>query len=346
MIGMDFELAPLSRDDISRLADLFNAHSMAIAGTRRALIDADGELRTARYIPTAAEVWIAKTDDHKLAGHAFSICKPPHVVVEFGITMHPHFQGQGLAEVLLNHVENNAYRIGHLFPPGARVVFQTTVLEADTAARIVLAASGYAIAREWVHFELTLSSSPPINAPDGVTIRVIDPLLDWPAVGAVMDAAFADHWGEMGAQVRTLMESDGKVEDPEETSEEGVEDDPYSNSPGLCFVAEDGGEVIGSCLCNERTIEWPDSGKLGSLSVRRDYRRRGVGQALVATALAEFHRRGIRRVITDTDNASFTGANRLYPRFGFTPYRYEHVFEKVLRPGIEWRALTPDGLVK
>lgn len=335
----------LSPETIPRIVALINAHSLATVGTRRALIDADGELRTARYIPAAAEMWIAGTDDHQLAGHAFSLCKPPHVVVEFGITIDPRFQGQGVAEILLGREENYASRMGHLFPPGARVVLQTTVLEADTDARNLLAAGGYAIAREWVHFELTLSTSPPISVPDGVNIRVMDPRRDWPAVGAAMDVAFADHWGEMGAQVRTLMEPDAGADDPVASDEGDDEDDPYSNSLGLCFVAEANGEVIGSCLCNERTVEWPDSGKLGSLSVRRDYRRRGVGQALVATALAEFHRRGIWRVITDTDNASFTGANRLYPRFGFHPYRYEHVYEKELRPGIEWRALTPDGLV-
>jgi ribosomal protein S18 acetylase RimI-like enzyme len=81
------------------------------------------------------------------------------------------------------------------------------------------------------------------------------------------------------------------------------------------------------------------------LSVLRPYRRSGVGRALTAAALAEFYRRGIRRVITDTDNASFTGANRFYPRFGFRPYRYEHVYEKKLRDGVEWRVLSPDDLV-
>jgi predicted N-acetyltransferase YhbS len=197
-----------------------------------------------------------------------------------------------------------------------------------------------------VHFELSLAEAPAVDLPNGVTVRRMDPRFDWPAVGAVMDVAFADHWGEMGPQVRTLLEDEEaeEIEDEAEDEDE-IEDDPYSNSLGLCFVAEANEEVIGSCLCNARTIEWPDSGKLGSLSVLRPYRRAGVGRALTAAALVEFHRRGIRRVITDTDNASFTGANRFYPRFGFRPYRYEHVYEKELRAGVEWRVLSPDDLV-
>lgn len=345
MNDLNFNLKPQSLEDKPRVADLFNAHSMAITGTGRALIDADGDLRTARYISAAAEQWILSVKDNSIVGHAFVLSKPPHVVVEFGITLHPDLHAAEWGRALLDHVEASTLNMTHRFPIGARVVLQTTVLEHDTTMQGLLARAGYVRQREWVHYELTVAERPVVELPDGVTIRVMNPRVDWPAVGAVMDAAFADHWGEMGAQARTLMEPDETAEEPEDASEEEMEDDPYSNSLGLCFVAETNGEVIGSCLCNERTIEWRDSGKLGSLGVRREYRRLGVGQALTATALAEFHRRGIRRVITDTDNASFTGANRLYPRFGFRPYRYEHVFEKELRPGIEWRALTPDDLI-
>ena len=227
-------------------------------------------------------------------------------------------------------------------PEGARVVLQTAVLADDRALIDALHGRGFAQAREWVHFEALPAKAPVVELPQGVTIREMDQRFDWLAVGAVMDAAFADHWGEMGPHMRTLLEEDETNEAiadvVEDEEDEEVEDDPSSNSLGLCFVAEADGQVIGSCLCNARTVEWPDSGKLGSLSVLRPYRRLGVGRALTATALAEFHRRGIQRIITDTDNASFTGANRLYPRFGFRPYRYERVFEKELRAGVEWRA--------
>ena len=52
----------------------------------------------------------------------------------------------------------------------------------------------------------------------------------------------------------------------------------------------------------------------------------------------------IRRVITDTDSDGFTGAYRLYQRFGFVPYRFEDVYEKEIRPGVEWRVMSADEL--
>ena len=342
---MEYTIRPAYPADNAALASLINAHSQHVVGTNRALIDGDGDLRTARYISGAAERLIVEVDG-KRAAFAYAHCPAPHVVVETALIMPPDAQTAGLAEALLGELEACARRWVDQAPPGARVVQQATVLSDDAFMRQQLEACGFHPAREWVHFELELTEAPVANLPPGVTLRVMDPRRDWPAVGAVMDAAFADHWGEMGPDVRTLLEENEPDEDmvegsEEEAREEEEADDPYSNSLGLCFVAEAEGQVIGSCLCNERTIEWPDAGKLGSLSVLRAYRRLGVGHALTAAALAEFHRRGNGRVITDTDNASFTGANRLYPRFGFRPYRYEHVLEKELRAGHEWRRLSP-----
>ena len=345
---MKYQLLPLEPSDTLVLVDLINTHAMRVVGTRRALVDADGDLRTARYIPGAATQLVCRTADDRIAAHVWWISRPPHVVVEMGLTVHPDFDLTDVGNILLEEVETRARATFGLAPDGACIVLQTTILDADMAAQALLVERGFARVREWVHFELSLAEAPAIDLPEGVTIRPMDPSVDWPAVGAVMDAAFADHWGEMGPQVRTLLEEDDaeEIEDQDEDEiEDEIEDDPYSNSLGLCFVAEANGNVIGSCLCNARTIEWPDSGKLGSLSVLRPYRRSGVGRALTAAALVEFQRRGTRRVITDTDNASFTGANRFYPRFGFRPYRYEHVYEKKLRVGVEWRILSSDDLV-
>ena len=91
-------------------------------------------------------------------------------------------------------------------------------------------------------------------------------------------------------------------------------------------------------LGNERTVEWPDSGKVGSVTVRRPFRRRGLATALLLHAFAAFRRHGIRRVITDTDSESFTAGPVLYERVGMREFRRELVLERELRPGEELRA--------
>jgi GNAT superfamily N-acetyltransferase len=78
---------------------------------------------------------------------------------------------------------------------------------------------------------------------------------------------------------------------------------------------------------------------VGSLSIRRPFRRRGIARALLLHAFGEFYRRDVRRVITDTDSASFTGANQLYVQVGMSVFRHEDTYEKVLRIGRELRVL-------
>lgn len=341
----EIRLRPALPSDAAEIGDVINAHSLATVSTRRMLFDADGKLRTARYIPSAAHQVIACAIDERALAHIYWISRRPHVVVEFGCTIHPDYQSATLGQTLLDYLQDNAGQILELAPQNARIVLQTTMLADDAFMRHLLLTRGFQKVRDWVHFELRLDDAPRVETSEGIIIREMDPRVDWPAVGEAMDAAFADHWGEMSAERRTLLEEDDDSADGEDEPEsDELRDDPYSNSLGLCFVAESSGMVIGSCLCNAQTIEWPDSGKLGSLSVLREYRRLGVGRALTATALAEFHRRGVRRIITDTDSASFTGANRLYQSFGFEPYRYEQVWELELRPGVEWRALATEDL--
>ena len=86
-------------------------------------------------------------------------------------------------------------------------------------------------------------------------------------------------------------------------------------------------------LGNERTVEWPDSGKVGSVSVRRPFRRRGLATALLLHAFAAFRGHGIRRVVTDTDSESFTAGPALYERVGMRQYRQELIYEREVRPG-------------
>jgi GNAT superfamily N-acetyltransferase len=297
---------------------VINAHSLAAAGTRRALVDDHGVLTLARYVPGDASWAVAD------GGAAFHVSGPPHVVHEIGVF--------GSSRQLLEWAEGRAQEDTPA-PEGARVVLQSTVLEQDRSARSLLVDSGYAVVRTWTHLEIELDAAPPEPLwPEGVSVRPFDPEREWPAVGAALDEAFVDHWGYVPA------DEDDDEEDTED--DDDGEDDPYSNSRDFCFVAWAGGEVAGVLLGNECTVEWPDSGKVGSVSVRRPFRRRGLATALLLHAFAAFHGHGIRRVITDTDSESFTAGPALYERVGMRQYRHELVYEKEVRPGRELRALS------
>jgi mycothiol synthase len=75
-----------------------------------------------------------------------------------------------------------------------------------------------------------------------------------------------------------------------------------------------------------------DMGFIDELSVRRPWRRLGVGMALLRAIFAAFYRRGVTTVGLGVDAANLTGATRLYERAGMRVYSEWDVYEKTLRP--------------
>jgi ribosomal protein S18 acetylase RimI-like enzyme len=98
----------------------------------------------------------------------------------------------------------------------------------------------------------------------------------------------------------------------------------------LWWVAWDGAEVAGSLLA----FESPLGGYIDSLFVRRPWRGRGLGRALLREAFAELRRRGFPRACLGVDSENPTGAMGLYGSVGMRPKRGAHlVFEKDLPSG-------------
>jgi amino-acid N-acetyltransferase len=67
-------------------------------------------------------------------------------------------------------------------------------------------------------------------------------------------------------------------------------------------VADAGGRVIG---CGALMIEWDNLAEIKSLAVVRRYQRRGLGQRLVKSCLAEARRLGIGQVFALTSSPRF-----------------------------------------
>jgi ribosomal protein S18 acetylase RimI-like enzyme len=114
-------------------------------------------------------------------------------------------------------------------------------------------------------------------------------------------------------------------------------DDPYDEwehwsfgrddfDPTLWFLAAEGDEVAGIALCRPHDTR-RDAGWISILGVRRPWRRRGLGRALLLHSFAEFARRGCTRVELGVDAESLTGANRLYESAGMRVIRRFDIYE-------------------
>jgi ribosomal protein S18 acetylase RimI-like enzyme len=71
------------------------------------------------------------------------------------------------------------------------------------------------------------------------------------------------------------------------------------------------------------------------LGVRRPWRKRGLGLALLHHSFNEFYRRGKRKVGLGVDAQNLTGALRLYEKAGMHVDQAYDTYEKELREGTE-----------
>jgi ribosomal protein S18 acetylase RimI-like enzyme len=150
--------------------------------------------------------------------------------------------------------------------------------------------------------------------PEGVTARPFRPG-DERTFYDVHQETFEDHW-------------------------EHTEPDPYDEwahwllqppvfEPDLWLIAEEDGEPAGIEI-NHPRLEMPGVGWVELLGVRRAWRRRGLGRALLLQAFKEFRARGFREVGLGVDAASLTGATRLYESVGMRVTAQFDLYEKQL----------------
>ena len=91
-------------------------------------------------------------------------------------------------------------------------------------------------------------------------------------------------------------------------------------------MIRDGGEIAALARCEPML----GGGSVGMLAVRKPWRRRGLGRALLLHAFREFRRRGFERASLGVDSENPTGATRLYESVGMR-VESEHVtFERAL----------------
>jgi len=223
------------------------------------------------------------------------------------VYVHPDYRDRGLGERLLEWSERRGVaRVA----PATELRLGQVVTSGDASGRRLLESRGYEPVRTYWRMTLALDERPPPPAwPEGVRVRTFDQERDTRAVYGLVQDAFRDnerHTAESFEEWQAFMI------------------DREAFEPGLWFIAEAAGEIVGCVLCPN----YEDEGWIRQLAVARDWRRRGLGTALLRQAMAEFSRRGRRELGLVVDSWNRTGAKEMYERAGMTVAR-EHVrYEK------------------
>jgi mycothiol synthase len=237
----------------------------------------------------------------------------------------PWYEGFGIGTYLLTWGERRAEKALEEVPADLRVAPQVGTYREASKAKKLFEDMGYERMRSSYTMRINLEA--PLATPEwpaGIILRIFNPETDLEAVYRAVEESFSDHYGH----VDTPFEEGLQRFKYFMTGYEGFD-------PTLWFMAMDGEEVAGVCLCRKHGYDNPDIGYINTLGVRRPWRKRGIGLALLRHSFGEFYRRGQRGAGLGVDAENLTGALRLYENAGMYVHRAFDRFEKEIRPGRE-----------
>lgn len=316
----------VTMDDLHTATVLFNTASRWLTGGDMATVEDIRAEWESPYINLPTDTMACFLPEGNPVAYAeFWDQKEPHVNYIGWVSVHPDYQESGLDEQLMAWLAMRARENMDKAPEGARVTLQRSIVSNQTCAKESLASFGFEQVRTYYRMQITLDARPPEPVlPDGIVIRSISGQEEQRAAIYAHYDSFKDHFGHTDEPFEAFYQRRMYF----------VESDPH-HDPSLWFIAQAGDEIAGVSLCSPFISEDPDQGWVGILGVRRPWRKRGLGLALLHHSFAEFYRRGKPRVGLGVDASSLTGATRLYERAGMRVTRHYDLYELELRPGYE-----------
>jgi len=246
--------------------------------------------------------------------------------------VHPDHVGRGLGTALLDWARQRAAAQVPKAPVDARVTFVTHVGAGHEPSETLMRNAGFELTRYFIDMGIEFSEAPAApQIPDGVSIRVVDPSSDIPALADAVRDSFRDHYGFVETpQQRQIDQLNHWASAP-------------SHDPALWWVAVSGGEIVGFNLCDPSSEGNDEVGHVATLGVVREYRRRGLGRALLLIAFNAFYDRGKKGASLGVDADSLTGATRLYEGVGMRAGARYSTWEIEIRSGVEMATLDIQG---
>jgi len=289
----DVTIRDATRADAAAIADLLNAHSLALFGEldlTAATVESWFEL------PRVVWFGIAERGE-EIVGYADVQQSEERADVDARVV------ADAAALPLLQSCVENAR-------PDAPVWGYAS--STDEAVALAYRALEFTVIRHsfTMRIELTDESAAPEWPADIEVLPWRDG--DDPAFHAALQETFADHFGFSATAYGEWLHS--------------IDAQPHTDR-SLWYLARAGDEVAAVAQCS-----WHDSGDrtfgvVHELGVCSPWRRRGLGLALLRHLFAEFRARGATRVGLGVDAENTSGAVRLYERAGMSQVRRNDTWE-------------------
>lgn len=238
-----------------------------------------------------------------------------HYDLRGDLYIHPENKGLGIGEALLRAMETRAQEHVPIAPSDKRVFIRIALDQKDETGKTIFTDQGYTPVRYYWRMEIVLEEVPPTpQLPAGLAFRPFEKDAQAEAVWEARNEAFADHWGSHALTYKEFAEHN--FDNPE-------------YDPALWSVIWDGDEVAAFSVNHFKMgIGW-----VHTLGVRRAWRKKGLGLALLQHAFGLFYQRGMMTIGLTVDASNPTGATELYKKAGMQMVSEFVAMEKILRGG-------------
>ena len=290
-------IRPATRGDAPEIVDLLSACDVAEVGEPDSTLeDLENDWSMDGFDP-GRDAWVVE-GPQGLVGYAYAGDQFRTGELEADLWIHPDHHEPELGGRLLGLAERRAARLaverGYADP-----ALEVYCVAANRAKRDLLRRHGYELRRTVYRMTIDLSGgAAAADVPAGLELRPFRLEADQRTMHDVMTEAFKDHFR--------------RSNEPFAAWQSRLLGHP-SFDPDLWRLAwDDEGEAVGAVIAYDHG----DLGWIQGLGVRRPWRRRGLGAALLAHALAAFAARGQLRVDLAVDAEGETRPLRLYERAG------------------------------
>jgi mycothiol synthase len=332
-LPLGFTMRPALMEDVDVVTDLLNDYS-------RYLLDVEmfraKDILSDWSLPVfdmQACTRVVVAPDGRLVGYAelWDVTEP-FVKKTLWARVHPAYLGLGIGSSLVAWAEEQSRSWIERSPQDARVVLHVSANVLDEKATGLFEQLNFDPIRTFWRMVIELQEEPQASVnPEGISIRPVSNRQEERMAITAVYESFQDHWGFVREPVEAYVNRWLYYIDHND------EYDPAFWFMAIDASAESGNQVAGVSLCYKRSFDDPAMGWVGSLGVRRPWRKRGLGLALLKHSFIELYRRGQHKIGLGVDSGSLTGATRLYEKAGMhsDPRFTMKLYEKELRSGVD-----------
>lgn len=305
VIPRAYHLRAARRDELGLIAGLVQRVDREFTGFSEFDVDHMQRIATSDRFELVHDTWLVFHDDEPVACAVVWDSEPNRMFYGFGVVVAEH-RGHGLGSELVRQMEARA-RVRAQAEATLRVWAEMH----DVAAKELLERRGFVFVRR--NWSMLGGPDPSVRPrpPRGIAIRSARGRDELRLFHDLLEETFADHWGHVA---RTYEEFEREV----------LASEHFDLTMWFVAEAADGplGILMGDVVDD---IGWVDV-----LGVRKEWRKRGLGEALLRHSFRDFAARGLNKVGLGVDTGNETGAVALYERVGLRAARGDDCYEKIL----------------